>query len=101
MVTPAALQASIVSSSRTEPPGCTIAATFASCGASVMLSSRKQDLLEAAAAEMEGDTAVFAATGADVTHVVVEGKLVVRAGDAAEVGRELTDVLGRLWEEIA
>lgn len=40
--------------------GKAIAASFAAAGASVMLSSRKQDQLEAAAAEMDGETAVFA-----------------------------------------
>ncbi len=41
--------------------GRAIAAAYAGAGASVMLSSRKQDALEAAAAEIGGDTAVFAA----------------------------------------
>ena len=41
--------------------GKAIAATYAGSGASVMLSSRKQDALEAASGEIEGDTAVFAA----------------------------------------
>ena len=46
--------------------GRAIASTFASCGAGVMLSSRKQDQLEAAAAEMDGETAVFAANAGDI-----------------------------------
>ncbi len=46
--------------------GKAIASTFVSCGASVMLSSRKQDQLEAAAAEMGGDTAVYAANAGDI-----------------------------------
>ena len=41
--------------------GNAIAATYAGAGASVMLSSRKQDALEAASDEIEGETAVFAA----------------------------------------
>ena len=41
--------------------GKAIAASFAASGASVMLSSRKLDGLEAAAAEIDGDVAVFAA----------------------------------------
>ena len=49
----------------------------------------------------DGHTAVFAATAADVTQVVVDGRVVVRQGDAvehrAEVGRELDDVIGRTW----
>ncbi|HEX6237398.1 MAG TPA: SDR family oxidoreductase, partial [Acidimicrobiales bacterium] len=38
-----------------------IAEAYAAAGAAVMLSSRKQDALEAAAADMKGETAVFAA----------------------------------------
>lgn len=45
--------------------GKAIAAAFAESGASVMLSSRKQEALEAAAAEITGDTAVFAANAGD------------------------------------
>ena len=46
--------------------GKAIAATLAASGAKVMLSSRKLDALEAAASEMEGETAVFAANAGDV-----------------------------------
>src|SRR5262245_55093216 len=46
--------------------GKAIAATFASSGAQVMLSSRKQDGLDAAAAEMDGDVATFAANVGDL-----------------------------------
>jgi NAD(P)-dependent dehydrogenase (short-subunit alcohol dehydrogenase family) len=46
--------------------GRAIAATFAASGAKVMLSSRKQDQLEEAAASMDGETAVFAANAGDV-----------------------------------
>ena len=46
--------------------GRAIAASMAEAGAKVMLSSRKLDALEAAAAEMSGDTAVFAANAGDV-----------------------------------
>lgn len=45
--------------------GRAIAASFVASGATVMLSSRKQEALEAAAASMEGDTAVFAANAGD------------------------------------
>jgi NAD(P)-dependent dehydrogenase (short-subunit alcohol dehydrogenase family) len=45
--------------------GRAIAATYAAAGAKVMLSSRKQDALEAAAADMTGETAVFAAHAGD------------------------------------
>ena len=46
--------------------GKAIAASFAAAGAKVMLSSRKQDQLEAAASEMSGETAVFAANAGDL-----------------------------------
>ena len=46
--------------------GRAIAAGFAEAGAKVMLSSRKQDQLEAASAEIDGETAVFAAHAGDV-----------------------------------
>jgi NAD(P)-dependent dehydrogenase (short-subunit alcohol dehydrogenase family) len=45
--------------------GKAIAATMAAAGAKVMISSRKQDALEAAAAEMDGEVAVFAANVGD------------------------------------
>ena len=45
--------------------GKAIAKTLAESGAQVMLSSRKQDALEAAAADIDGDTAVFAANAGD------------------------------------
>ncbi|HET9602541.1 MAG TPA: SDR family NAD(P)-dependent oxidoreductase, partial [Acidimicrobiales bacterium] len=41
--------------------GRAIAAEFAASGASVMISSRKRDALEAAAATMDGEVAVHAA----------------------------------------
>lgn len=46
--------------------GKAIAAGMAAAGASVMISSRKQDALEAAAAEMDGDVSVFAANAGDL-----------------------------------
>jgi NAD(P)-dependent dehydrogenase (short-subunit alcohol dehydrogenase family) len=46
--------------------GKAIAAGMAAAGARVMLSSRKQDQLDAAAAEMAGETAVFAANAGDL-----------------------------------
>ena len=41
-------------------------------------------------------TAVFAATAADVTHVVNDGR-VVYAGDRAEVGHRLAEAIERVW----
>ena len=46
--------------------GRAIAKAMAESGAKVMLSSRKQDQLEATAAEIDGETAVFAANAGDV-----------------------------------
>jgi NAD(P)-dependent dehydrogenase (short-subunit alcohol dehydrogenase family) len=46
--------------------GRAIAGSLAQAGAKVMLSSRKQDQLEIAAAEIGGDTAVFAANAGDI-----------------------------------
>ena len=46
--------------------GRAIAKAMGESGAKVMLSSRKQDQLEAAAADIDGETAVFAANAGDV-----------------------------------
>lgn len=46
--------------------GLAIARSYAEAGAMVMLASRKQDQLEAAAATIDGDTAVFAGNVGDV-----------------------------------
>ncbi|WGY04285.1 formimidoylglutamate deiminase [Nocardioides sp. QY071] len=56
------------------------------------------DLASARTAGTGGDehTAVFAATGADVTHVVVDGK-VVFDGNHDQVGRALADAIGKVW----
>jgi formiminoglutamate deiminase len=42
-------------------------------------------------------TAVFAATSADVTQVVVDGRVVYTTGDDEEIGRELDAAIGALW----
>jgi cytosine/adenosine deaminase-related metal-dependent hydrolase len=42
-------------------------------------------------------TAVYAATAADVTHVVVSGEVVYAHGDDEEIGRELDEAIGALW----
>jgi NAD(P)-dependent dehydrogenase (short-subunit alcohol dehydrogenase family) len=49
--------------------GKAIAATYAGSGASVMLSSRKQDALEAASDEIGGETAVFAANAGEPDQI--------------------------------
>jgi NAD(P)-dependent dehydrogenase (short-subunit alcohol dehydrogenase family) len=57
--------------------GLAIAAAYARHGASVMLSSRKQDALEEAAATIDGDTAVAAANAGDpdAAEAVVEATI--------------------------
>ena len=42
-------------------------------------------------------TAAFAATAADVTQVVVDGRVVVRQGDCEQIGRELDAAIGKVW----
>ncbi len=42
-------------------------------------------------------TAVFAATAADVTHVLVSGEVVYTSADDEEIGRELDEAIGALW----
>jgi formiminoglutamate deiminase len=42
-------------------------------------------------------TAVFAATAADVVHVVADGRVVYRHEDDAAIGRELDEAIGALW----
>ena len=43
------------------------------------------------------EAAVFAATAADVTQVVVDGRPVFRRGDEETIGRELADAIGKVW----
>ncbi|GAA3541693.1 formimidoylglutamate deiminase [Nocardioides daeguensis] len=56
------------------------------------------DLASPRTAGTGGDehTAVFAASGADVTHVIVDGT-VVFDGDHDRVGRSLVDAIGKVW----
>jgi NAD(P)-dependent dehydrogenase (short-subunit alcohol dehydrogenase family) len=49
--------------------GKAIAQSFAESGARVMITSRKQDSLESAAAEMDGEVAVFAANAGDLDGI--------------------------------
>ena len=43
------------------------------------------------------NTVVFAAAAEDVRRVMAGGRWVVEDGDRAEIGRELDDVMGRIW----
>lgn len=45
----------------------------------------------------DGHTAVFAATSADVTEVVIDGR-VVFDGDHARVGRDLASAIDKVWQ---
>jgi formiminoglutamate deiminase len=43
-------------------------------------------------------TAVFAAVAEDVTHVVVDGRVVFRQGDREQLGRDLAAAIDRIWD---
>jgi formiminoglutamate deiminase len=43
------------------------------------------------------NTVVFAAVAEDVRRVMADGRWIVQDGDRAEIGRELDDVIGRIW----
>ncbi len=45
------------------------------------------------------ETVVFATSGADVTHVVCDGRVIAGRGDHEEVGHELAAAIGRVWGE--
>ncbi len=55
------------------------------------------DRIRTAGTGADEHTAVFAAAAEDVTHVVVDGDVVFRDGDRAQLGRDLADVIGRIW----
>jgi formiminoglutamate deiminase len=42
-------------------------------------------------------TVVFAAAAEDVTHVVIDGRVVFGEGDRQQLGRALAGVIGRIW----
>jgi NAD(P)-dependent dehydrogenase (short-subunit alcohol dehydrogenase family) len=92
--------------------GKAIATTLAAAGAKVVLSSRKQDALEEAAAEIDGETSVFAANAGDpeaaaacVAHTVdTFGRVDILVNNAATnpyMGRPIEIDLSRYdktWE---
>lgn len=45
------------------------------------------------------NTVVFAATAEDVRRVMADGRWVVEDGDRATIGRDLDEVIGRIWED--
>jgi formiminoglutamate deiminase len=46
----------------------------------------------------DAHTAVYAAVAEDVTHVVVDGRVVFRPGDREPLGRDLAAAVDRVWE---
>ena len=67
---------------------------------------RRADLvvLDPASARTAGtgrdeNTVVFAAAAEDVRRVMADGRWIVEDGDRAAIGRELDDVIGRIWED--
>ena len=56
------------------------------------------DRVRTAGTGADEQTAVFAAVAEDVTHVVVDGRVVFRQGDREQLGRDLAAVIDRIWE---
>ena len=54
------------------------------------------DRVRTAGTGADEHTAVFAAVAEDVTQVVTDGRVVFRAGDREQLGRDLADVIGRI-----
>jgi len=55
------------------------------------------DRVRTAGTGADEQTAVFATVAEDVTHVVADGRVVFEEGDREQLGRDLADVIGRLW----
>jgi formiminoglutamate deiminase len=66
-------------------------------GARADLVTIATDRVRTAGTGADEQTAVFAAAAEDVTHVVVDGRVVFREGDRDQLGRDLADVIGRIW----
>jgi formiminoglutamate deiminase len=66
-------------------------------GARADLVTIATDRVRTAGTGADEQTAVFAAGAEDVTHVVADGRVVYRDGDREQLGRDLADVIGRLW----
>ena len=54
------------------------------------------DRVRTAGTGSDEHTAVFAAVAEDVTHVVADGRVVLREGDREQLGRDLADVIERI-----
>jgi formiminoglutamate deiminase len=55
------------------------------------------DRVRTAGTGADEQTAVFAATAEDVTHVMVDGRVVFREGDREQLGHDLADVIDSIW----
>jgi cytosine/adenosine deaminase-related metal-dependent hydrolase len=66
-------------------------------GARADLVTIATDRVRTAGTGADEQTAVFAAAAEDVTHVVVDGRVVFREGDREQLGRDLDQVIGRIW----
>jgi cytosine/adenosine deaminase-related metal-dependent hydrolase len=66
-------------------------------GARADLVTIATDHVRTAGSGADEHTAVYAAAAEDVTHVVVDGDAVFRAGDRESLGRDLADVIDRIW----
>ena len=55
------------------------------------------DRVRTAGTGADEHTAVYAAVAEDVTRVVVDGRVVFGEGDRQQLGRDLADVIGRIW----
>ena len=55
------------------------------------------DRVRTAGTGADEQTAVFAAVAEDVTQVVADGRIVFRADDREQLGRDLDAVIGRIW----
>jgi formiminoglutamate deiminase len=56
------------------------------------------DRVRTAGTGADEHTAVYAAVAEDVTHVVVDGRVVFRQGDRDRLGRDLAAAVDRVWE---
>jgi formiminoglutamate deiminase len=65
-------------------------------GARADLVTVATDRVRTAGTGADEQTAVFAAVAEDVTHVLVDGRVVHREGEREQLGRDLADVIGRL-----
>jgi formiminoglutamate deiminase len=66
-------------------------------GARADLLTIATDSVRTAGTGSDEQTAVFAAVAEDVSHVVVDGRVAFRAEDREQLGRDLADVVGRIW----